>query len=144
VRKLRIPSLVGIFSMLFSFITFPSASAITSGSCNVNVGSATGVVLVSNGGNCYLAFSATGTNSFTVPSGITTSAVLVVAGGGGGGSGAWGGGGGAGGVVYSANYPLTPGTTMNLSVGAGGLTGTASTDSALNTSNNRGHTWINS
>lgn len=110
----------------------------------MNVGSATGVVLVENSGSCYLAFSNVGGNSFTVPSGITSAAVLVVAGGGGGGSGAWGGGGGAGGVLYGAGYPLTPGATLNLFVGAGGATGTASTDSALNRSQNGGDSWINS
>lgn len=139
-RKLN---LVGILVLAFSTLTVPSASAITSGNCEVNVSSSTGVLLVNNGGFCYLAFSATGSNSFTVPSGITTSAVLVVAGGGAGGAGAWGGGGGAGGVLYGANYPLTPGTTLNISVGAGGLSGAATTTASTNRSNNGGDSWIN-
>jgi hypothetical protein len=141
---MRVSTSVALISIFLSAFIVPDASAITSGSCNVTVGSASGVVLVNNGGYCYLAFSNTGANSFTVPSGITSAAVLVVAGGGGGGSGAWGGGGGAGGVVTATSYPLTPGATMNLSVGAGGATGTASTDSAVNRSQNGDDSWINS
>jgi hypothetical protein len=143
-RKLRASTTVALFSILFSTLTIPNASAITAGSCNVTVSSATGVVLVNNGGYCYLAFSNTGANSFTVPSGVTSSSVLVIGGGGAGGSGAWGGGGGAGGVLYGSSYPLTPGATMNLSVGAGGLTGTANLDPATNRSNNGEDSWINS
>jgi hypothetical protein len=143
-RKLRLLSVLSLCSLTISTLFIPSASAIVAGNCNVDVASATGVVLVNNGGLCYLAFSATGANSFTVPSGVTTANVLVIAGGGAGGSGAWGGGGGAGAVVYGASYPLTPGATMNLSVGAGGLAGTASLDPATNRSNNGIDSWINS
>jgi hypothetical protein len=144
VRKLRVSTSVALLSLLFSTLTIPNASAITAGSCNVSVGSATGVVLVNNGGYCYLAFSNTGANSLTVPAGVTSSAVLVVAGGAGGGGGAWGGGGGAGGVVYGANYPLTPGATLNLSVGAGGAGGAASLDPTLNRAANGSISWIGS
>lgn len=140
-RKL---SLIGVLTLAFSLLVAPSANALTTGNCTVNVSSTTGVVLVNNGGYCYLAFSATGANSFTVPSGVSSTAVLVVAGGGAGGAGAWGGGGGAGGVLYGANYPLTPGATVNISVGAGGTSGTASTDATLNRSNNGQDSWINS
>lgn len=142
-RKLRVSTSLALFSILFSTLSVPNASAISAGSCNVTVSSATGVVLVNNGGYCYLAFSNTGANSFTVPTGINSTAVLVVAGGGGGGGGAWGGGGGAGGVVYGANYPLTPGTTMNLSVGAGGAGGVANLDPSLNRGVSGTNSWIN-
>ncbi len=135
---------IGVLILALSTLTVPSASALTSGNCTVNLSSSTGVVLVNNGGFCYLAFSATGANSFTVPLGVTSSAVLVVAGGGAGGAGAWGGGGGAGGVLYGASYPLTPGATMNLSVGAGGLSGSANLTPSTNRSNNGGDSWINS
>jgi hypothetical protein len=143
-RKLRATSAVALFSLIFSLLTIPQASAITAGSCNVTVNSSTGVVLVNNGGFCYLAFSATGTNSFTVPAGITSTALLVVAGGGGGGGGAWGGGGGAGGVVFSSSYPLTPSATVNLSIGAGGAGGSASLDTAMNRASNGNNSWVGS
>ncbi len=142
-RKLKVPTVVALSSILFSMWVIPQASAIVSGSCNVDVNSATGVVLVNNGGFCYLAFSATGTNSFTVPAGVNSAAVLVVGGGGGGGGGAWGGGGGAGGVVFGSSYPLTPGATMNISVGGGGAGGGASLDPALNRGTNGSNSWIN-
>ena len=142
--KLRILSVLTLYSLAFSTISLPSASAITSGSCNVNVSSTSGVVLVNSGGFCYLAFSATGANSFTVPAGITSTAVLVVAGGGGGGGGAWGGGGGAGGVVFGSSYPLTPSASVNLSVGAGGSGGGASLDTASNRAANGSNSWIGS
>ena len=63
--------------------------------------------------------------SWTAPAGVNQVEVLVVAGGGSGGnaianSGTPGGGGGAGGLVYNANYPVTPGQTYAISVGAGG------------------------
>lgn len=139
-RKLSVAS---VLALTFSLITAPASHAIASGNCSVSPSSSTGVVLVNSGGYCYLAFSATGANSFTVPSGVTTSAVLVVAGGGAGGAGAWGGGGGAGGVVYGASYPLTPGATMNISVGAGGASGAATTTASTNRSNNGQDSWIN-
>jgi hypothetical protein len=65
------------------------------------------------------AFTANGSATFNVPTGITAVEVLVV-GGGGGGGGRSGGGGGAGGLVYAPAYPVTPGGTVSLSVGAGG------------------------
>jgi len=54
--------------------------------------------------------------------------VLVVAGGGGGGGSSGSGsgprgGGGAGGLIYRSSYPVTPGSAISLSVGAGGAGG---------------------
>lgn len=66
-------------------------------------------------------FEATGASTFSVPTGVTTVDVLVV--GGGGGSAGIGGGGGGGGVVYYPGYPVTPGGSIPLSVGAGGAPG---------------------
>lgn len=140
--KLRI--IFGILTLILTFIRAFPASALATGGCNVSLSSNTGVVLVDSGGYCYLAFSATGANSFTVPTTISSAAVLVVAGGGGGGGGAWGGGGGAGGVVTSTSYPLTPGSTMNVYVGAGGAGGAASLDPSLNRAANGANSWINS
>jgi formylglycine-generating enzyme required for sulfatase activity len=60
--------------------------------------------------------------TFIVPAGVTEVDVLVVAGGGGGG-GTIGGGGGAGGLVYESGYTVTPGSSMTVRVGDGGLGG---------------------
>ena len=69
-------------------------------------------------------FTATGTSTWTCPAGITSIEVLVVGGGGGGGgSHGGGGGGGAGGVVYHLAKSVVPGTTYNITVGAGGQGG---------------------
>ena len=57
--------------------------------------------------------------SFTVPAGITKVDYLVVGGGGGGASG----GGGAGGVLMSNDYSVTPGASIAIAVGAGGVGG---------------------
>ena len=68
-------------------------------------------------------FTSTGSTTWTAPQDVTSVEVLVVGGGGGGGY-SGGGGGGAGGVVYNANYPVTPGTTYPVIIGAGGAGGT--------------------
>ena len=69
-----------------------------------------------------VSFTTVGTQSWTVPPGITSVAVLVVGGGGGGGS--WmsdnPGGGGGGGVLYTVSYSVTPGQQISVIVGAGG------------------------
>ncbi len=62
----------------------------------------------------------TATTTWTAPAGVTSIDLAVVAGGGGGGEQA-GGGGGAGGLRQDASYSVTPGTTYNIQVGAGGL-----------------------
>jgi len=73
-------------------------------------------------------FTAAGSFTFTVPTGLTSINVLVVAGGGGGGSandivGSDGGGGaGAGGLVYVPAYSVTPGQSISGNVGSGGPT----------------------
>ena len=64
-------------------------------------------------------FTNTGSSTFTVPTGVTRVQVLVVAGGGSGGH-QVGGGGGAGGMIEVAGYPVTPGGTVPVVVGAGG------------------------
>jgi len=63
-------------------------------------------------------FTSTGPGTFTVPSGVTTLGLLMVAGGGSGGSSLGGGGGGGG--MLDGNITVTAGSTINLSVGAGG------------------------
>ena len=64
-------------------------------------------------------FSTVGNTSWIAPSGVTSIELLVVAGGGGSGNDV-GGGGGGGGLCYSASYPVTPGSTYNITVGNGG------------------------
>ena len=65
-----------------------------------------------------------GSGTYSVEPGITAVNVLVVGGGGGGGAGGYnytkGGGGGAGGLIYYPDYPVTPGGSISVSVGAGG------------------------
>jgi hypothetical protein len=68
-------------------------------------------------------YTATGSSTFNVPTGISSVQVLVVAGGGGGGGATGfevGGGGGAGGYIYTASQPVTPGGSVPVTVGSGG------------------------
>ena len=70
------------------------------------------------------AFTSVGPHTYNVEAGTTLVNVLVVGGGGGGGAGGYngtkGGGGGGGGLIYYPNYPVTPGGTVAVVVGAGG------------------------
>jgi len=63
-------------------------------------------------------FTTPGNNSWTCPAGVTTVTVTLIGGGGGGTNN--GGGGGGGGAYISGPVTVTPGTTYNISVGAGG------------------------
>ena len=68
-------------------------------------------------------FTTTGTTSWTAPTDVTSVEVLVVAAGGTGAADSatnvGNGGGGAGGVIYNNSYPVTPGQTYTVTVGAG-------------------------
>ena len=80
-------------------------------------------------------FNSNGT--FVVPNGTGNVEVLVVAGGGPGGSGfdRTGGAGGGGGLVYNASYTVTPGASIPVVVGAGGIvTGLAAPTTGQNSS----------
>jgi hypothetical protein len=82
-------------------------------------------------------FTTVGTTAWTAPLDVTQVEVLVVAGGGGG-MGGWGGGaggGGAGGLIYNNSYPVTPGQTYTVSVGAGGASKNATSGTGNNGSN---------
>jgi len=84
-----------------------------------------GDVIISSGSKIIHAFKTVGTSSFTMLSpAVTNVEVMVVAGGGGGG--VLGGGGGAGGLVYSSSFSITPGSNLQVVVGAGGVGGTNS------------------
>jgi len=71
----------------------------------------------------------TSSGTFSVPSGITSADVLVVAGGGSGGTttasggvqGGGAGGGGSGGLIFYPAYPISPGGTITITVGCGGV-----------------------
>jgi len=65
-------------------------------------------------------WNATGITSWTPQTGVTSIEYLVVAGGGGGGYGYYGGGGGAGGFRTATEFSVTPGVSLNVTVGAGG------------------------
>ena len=69
-------------------------------------------------------FTSTGPATYNVESGVTNVNVFVIGGGGGGGTGGYnnlhGGGAGAGGAIYYPNYPVTPGGSVAVVVGAGG------------------------
>jgi hypothetical protein len=97
---------------------------------------ASGGLVTISGSRVYHAFKTVGTSSFTpLATRLTNVEVMVVAGGGAGGLGI-GGGGGAGGLVYSSSFTITPLTSIQVIVGAGGIVngGTAAT-SATNGEN---------
>jgi hypothetical protein len=79
----------------------------------------------------------TANGTFTVPTGVTAVEVVAVGGGGGGGGGndAAAGGGGGGGQVVRRNVNVTPGTTYNIQVGAGGHGGQGALISATDNVN---------
>lgn len=68
-------------------------------------------------------FTSVGTTSWTAPANVYSAEILVVAGGAGGGGYVAGGGGGAGGIIYRPNFPVVPGASYTVTVGAGGVGG---------------------
>jgi hypothetical protein len=86
----------------------------------------------------WVSFTATGTQTWQVPTGVTAVDVLVVGGGGGGGgtgSRGFSGGGGAGGsVVERSSVSVTPGGSITVTVGSGGSGGSPSSNSGVPTS----------
>ena len=69
-------------------------------------------------GYCYLSFNS-GSGNWTVPAGVNNGQVLVVGGGGSGGN--RGGAGGSGGGIYYGPTAFTGGSTLAVTVGAGGV-----------------------
>lgn len=94
------------------------------------------------GGYKYAAFTSTGAQTWTCPTGVTSAEILIVAGGGGGSNEYYAGGGGAGGVVHAASYPVTAGTVYDLTVGAGGAVGTAGSNSVFNVNGEGSNTTV--
>ena len=86
------------------------------------------------------------TTSWTAPMDVTQVEVLVVAGGGAGGGGgtstAGGAGGGAGGLIYNNQYPVVPGQTYTVIVGAGGFNGTGTGSGSTAGDGNNGNNSV--
>lgn len=101
-------------------LTAGSNIAITNGAGSISIAT-TGL----SSGFSNMQVYTSGTNTWTVPAGVTQCKVTVVGGGGGGGGGASGagGGGGAGGCSIRYVTGLTPGGTVTATVGAGGAAG---------------------
>lgn len=91
-----------------------------------------GVVSGTGGGATMMAQVFTSNNTFTIPGGVSSVKVTVVGGGGGGANGttelAGGQGGGAGGAAIKWLTGLTPGNTITVTVGTGGLGSLSPTD----------------
>ena len=136
--------LITVIVVLNSVIPISQSNAIGSGACTSTVGSDSGVVVANTGGFCYVAFTATGSNSWTAPSGVSSVDLLIIAGGGAGGSGAWGGGGGAGEVVFYSGYTVSSSSAKNISVGRGGVSGTADLSPLINRSETGTVSWVGS
>ena len=138
---------IALISVVFSSLTFVSpaqAATITNGSCSATVANSTNVVITQSSGFCYVAFTQVGSNSFTVPAGVTSAELLVIAGGGAGGSAAWGGGGGAGEIAHYTNYSVNSSSSVSVSVGSGGTTGAESLVASANRSTNGVDSWVGS
>ena len=102
-----------------------AAGTITSGGCSAAVGEVTTASISQVGTDCVIRFTS-GSNSWTVPSGVTSVRYLVVAGGGAGGAAGGNdgsGGGGAGGVL--AGTFSVGASSYSITVGKGGDSTTA-------------------
>jgi hypothetical protein len=117
-----------------------AAGTITSGGCSAAVGEVLRATISQVGSDCVIKFTS-GSNSWTVPAGVTSVRYLVVAGGGAGGAAGYAdgsGGGGAGGVL--AGTFSVGASSYSVSVGAGG----ASTSSGAGSHNPASFNGINS
>jgi hypothetical protein len=117
-----------------------AAGTITSGGCSAAVGEVSTATISQVGSDCVIKFTS-GSNSWTVPAGVTSVRYLVVAGGGAGGAAGYvdgSGGGGAGGVL--AGTFSVGASSYSVSVGAGG----ASTSSGAGSHNPASFNGINS
>lgn len=91
--KWMIPGLA--FAVLLASTQTSNAAIVSSDSnqCQVDVTSTSGVAVSLSSGTCFLRFTATGSNTWTAPAGVTSFNTLVIAGGGGGGADGGSGGG---------------------------------------------------
>ena len=102
-----------------------AAGTITSGGCSAAVGEVSTATISQVGSDCVMKFTS-GSNSWTVPAGVTSVRYLVVAGGGAGGAagGTDGSGGGGAGGVLAGTFSVGA-SSYSVSVGAGGASTTA-------------------
>ena len=127
VAALVAPLIVGITSPIPAQAATVAAGDST---CSQTVNSATAVSVVRISNDCIITFTApsntTTSNTWTVPTYVTSVQVLVIGGGGSGGT-RHGGGGGAGGYVYNSSFSVTAGASLSVTAGAGGasVSGTA-------------------
>lgn len=112
-RRSRCTRVVGALILTVAAFTALPAQPVRAAACSPSSSS------IEVGGVAYtvLEFSATGSCDWVVPTGVTTIDVLIV----GGGGGASTGGGGGGGVVALSSQSVTPGATVSVVVGAGGV-----------------------
>lgn len=124
-RPVSVLTLFALFLGVFLPImgTAPVANAATAGTgnCVQTVGNTTGVTVTQVGSDCVVTFTS-GSNTWTVPAGVTAIRLLIV-GGGAGGQADGGGGGGGGGAQTATAVSVTPGTQTSIQVGSGGGTG---------------------
>lgn len=114
------------------------AASVSAPGCAATVGDASTATLTRVDANCVLTFTS-GSNTFSVPSGMTSVRALVVGGGGGGGHNG-GGGGGGGAVTHNATLAVTPGSTENVVVGAAGAAPGSATSAQRNAAGGQGGT----
>jgi Listeria-Bacteroides repeat domain (List_Bact_rpt)/IPT/TIG domain len=125
-HKLRSLVVFTVSCLLMSSIQPLAASA---NSCSASVSNATSTVSQTTSGLCLLRIDATTAGAeFQVPSHVSNVSIVIIGGGGGGGAGAgngWGGGGGgaAGQVIVTSSFPVTPGASISMQIGAGGTGG---------------------
>ncbi len=131
-----------LFVSTLSLISQPIANALVTvtatGStptiCNQSVDSDVGVTATRlASGYCVIRFTSTSTTTWKVPPQITSVSLLVIGGGGAGGA-RGGGGGGAGGYI-SVSQVVSPGTSIAISVGAGGIGNATQDQHAANGAN---------
>ena len=110
----KLVSALGALSIIAAASIFQIPQSSAAGACSPTITRTTNFK--------YFTFTNSAVCTWTVPTGVTNATTILVVGGGGG-SGYYGnaGGGGAGALVVTTNYALTPGSTFDITVGAGGL-----------------------
>ena len=128
----RLCGVLAIFSVsvvaipLTMLVSPVQAATVTTGSCTAEVDNTSGVTMtVAANGDCVLAFTRTGTTTWTVPAAVTSVRALVIGGGGAGGNSihvGGGGGGGAGAMVVHPSFSVSGSLTVVVGDGAGPTT----------------------
>ena len=142
---------LSVFSTISAYIA-PSASALTlratnsNALCDQNVGTTASVTAERVSNSCVVTFlstsqSATTTNSWIAPTGVSAIEILIVGGGGGGGV-EWAGGGGAGSVIFGSSFSVSGGTSYSLQVGRGGSGSTSRATRASQGTQSSFGSWV--